>query len=202
MKNIQKKSKLNPLENPITPTSKPIDEKPSDEDSEFKDLVIIKTAQTAKLSPKADGQLTYAIGYIEESNELWLRIQANPTGGLFSNKWVSFNSIQKTLEELAKSKQPFSAIVFKSQFKSQSQNNTGFLAAILKAEGIIHSTEKIFKLIVDREALDVWQEKMLVVAQPFLTGNAKPKVLTIAIENTDEAMSEAEDNAATMLNHH
>lgn len=59
-----------------------------------------------------------------------------------------------------------SASLFKSAFISRSQNNAGFLAAVLKAEGLLVSVaDKVNGLRVDTSHRDKWQQTLLALAK-------------------------------------
>ena len=86
--------------------------------------LLIESGQAEKISPKASGMLTWQLAMSEKDNELYLRLLANGSGGLFSKDWVPITEIESVLEN-----QPatgFTSGVFKSLFKGASANNAGF----------------------------------------------------------------------------
>lgn len=96
--------------------------------------LLIESGQAEKISPKASGMLTWQLAKSEADNELYLRLIANGSGGLFSKDWVPITKIESVLEN-----QPatgFTSGVFKSLFKGASANNAGFLAAVLRSPDI------------------------------------------------------------------
>lgn len=96
--------------------------------------LLIESGQAEKISPKASGILTWQLAMSETDNELYLRLMANGSGGLFSKDWVPLSKIESVLEV-----QPttgFTSGVFKSLFKGASANNAGFLAAVLRSPDI------------------------------------------------------------------
>ncbi|HED2449419.1 TPA: hypothetical protein R4Y36_002348 [Enterobacter hormaechei subsp. hoffmannii] len=96
--------------------------------------LLIESGQAEKISPKASGMLTWQLAMSETDNELYLRLLANGSGGLFSKDWVPITKIESVLES-----QPatgFTSGVFKSLFKGASANNAGFLAAVLRSPDI------------------------------------------------------------------
>ncbi|MGM8389260.1 hypothetical protein ACS6HK_23505, partial [Enterobacter hormaechei subsp. steigerwaltii] len=50
--------------------------------------LLIESGQAEKISPKASGILTWQLAMSETDNELYLRLMANGSGGLFSKDWV------------------------------------------------------------------------------------------------------------------
>ncbi len=96
--------------------------------------LLIESGQAKKISPKASGILTWQLAMSETDNELYLRLMANGSGGLFSKDWVPLSKIESVLEV-----QPttgFTSGVFRSLFKGSSANNAGFLAAVLRSPDI------------------------------------------------------------------
>jgi len=104
-------------------------------------LRIIKKSISPKLSPRAQGSLTYHVGYDETAKTFHFRITANSGGGFFSNEWIALNVILDTIETIS-SDQPFKALIFKSLYQSKGSNNHGFLAATLRAECLLLLVEK------------------------------------------------------------
>jgi len=104
-------------------------------------LRIIKKSSSTKLSPRAQGSLTYHVGYDETAKTVHLRITANSGGGFFSNEWIALNDILDTIETTSSDK-PFKALIFKLLYQSKESNNHGFLAAALRAESLLLPVEK------------------------------------------------------------
>jgi len=104
-------------------------------------LRIIKKSTAPKLSPRAQGTLTYHVGYNDSDKSLHFRITANSGGGFFSNEWIALNDILETIE-ITSSDKPFKALIFKSLYQSKGSNNHGFLAAALRAESLLLPVKK------------------------------------------------------------
>ncbi|EBC0775838.1 hypothetical protein HM25_002840 [Salmonella enterica subsp. enterica serovar Carno] len=125
------------------------------EDSEYR--LIIQAGQAEKISPKAMGNLTWQLAISGVDQQLYLRLIANGSGGLFSKDWISLSKIESLLE--VQQKEGFTSSVFKPLFKGASANNAGFLAAVLRSPEIClmeaHS-EKLFTHILYPD----WQERM------------------------------------------
>ena len=125
----------------------------------------IKIQQTPKLSPKAPGHLTYALGIDDHTQDLYLQLQDNSSGGFFSREWVPLSHIDACIARL-KPKEVFAASHFRPAFISRSQNNAGFLAAALKAEGVIIAVpEQLNGLQVDSVIYSQWRSTLLVLAK-------------------------------------
>jgi len=102
---------------------------------------IIKKSTSSKLSPRAQGSLTYHVGYDETAKTFHFRITANSGGGFFSNEWVALNDVLDVIETTSPDK-PFKALIFKSLYVSKGSNNHGFLAAALRTEKLLLPVEK------------------------------------------------------------
>jgi len=102
---------------------------------------IIKKSTSPKLSPRAQGSLTYHVGYDETDKTFHFRITANSGGGFFSNEWIALNDVLDTIEATSSDK-PFKALIFKSLYDSKGSNNHGFLAAALRTEKLLLPVEK------------------------------------------------------------
>jgi len=160
------------------PDNKAID-KPKEPKSkeDLSDVVSYKSLSANKLSSRSKGLLSYQLGFISEIDQLFIRIQANETGGYFSKEWVPVDEIEACLLAYASDTPSsnvdvksnlldpsFSAVTLKPCFKSKSQNNAGFLAAVLKAEGFISQVvDKANLLIFDKGLFDAW-----IVSNKFL----------------------------------
>ncbi|WP_019617222.1 hypothetical protein [Psychromonas ossibalaenae] len=70
-----------------------------------------------------------------------IHITSNDNNGLFSNEWVMLDDIAKCLEPLAKLDN-FPSKLLVTLFKKKSCNNSGFLAAILRHEGVFGAVDK------------------------------------------------------------
>lgn len=104
-------------------------------------LRIIKKDHCGKISSPDEPTLTYHVGYDDSTKSLSLRVTNNSTGGLFSNEWISLDSILTTIEACEPGL-PFKALVFKNLYQSKSANNHGFLSAVLRSEKILMPAEK------------------------------------------------------------
>ena len=125
----------------------------------------IKIHQTVKLSSKAPGHLTYALGIDDHTQDLYLQLQENSSGGYFSREWVPLSHIDACIARL-KPKEIFAASHFRPAFISRSQNNAGFLAAALKAEGVIIAVpEQLNGLQVNSAIYSQWPSTLLLLAK-------------------------------------
>lgn len=77
-----------------------------------------------------------------------LRIAGNETGGTFSAEWVSLDETKDIIEANSKDQQYFRSSVLMTLFVRKSNNNHGYLAAILISEGVLkHFPEQPAQLL-------------------------------------------------------
>lgn len=97
--------------------------------------MTLKSATASKIGKHADGSISYTVASDPGRTALFVAITDNSSGGYFSREYVPFDRIQ---ELGAKLEQPaFPSKVLKIAFTGRSSNNAGFLAAILRAEGLL-----------------------------------------------------------------
>lgn len=127
------------------------------------EVTVIKEGSAPKVNPHAIGELNYDLGK-DSDNQIYLRITKNSSGGYFSKEWLGINAIKDTLKDYIGTDKAFSSSAFKPLFKNSSANNSGFLAAALRQEGILVSNkENSFhhKMGVD---LETWLKNILSTA--------------------------------------
>lgn len=132
-------------------------------------VTIIKTGTAAKLSPRGGGMLTFQVGRIADA--ILLRIHKNDSSGRFSNEWVGIEALRKSLAQLPKGATSFKgAVALRSAWKGQSSCNSGFGAAILRAENVFAGDEdpkkKGMLKLATPDALDAWEKKVLSLPVP------------------------------------
>ena len=93
----------------------------------------------------------------DSSQQLYITITGNDDGGYYSKEIVSFEKIELP-------KEPFTSKIFKTAFVGKSTNNAGFLAAILKAEGLIAPVEDAVHKYRALPNLSDWKKRMLALA--------------------------------------
>ncbi|WP_371376779.1 hypothetical protein [Thalassotalea aquiviva] len=104
---------------------------------------IIKQAVCGKVSQPDTPTLTYNIGYAPNDKSFHIRVITNTGGGFFSVEWISLDDILSCVEN----RETFNANIFASLFKSKSANNSGFLAAALKAEKLLFSWANEYRFL-------------------------------------------------------
>jgi hypothetical protein len=97
---------------------------------------LLKSNTCKKLGVKAVGGISYQLLGDSERQNLYVRITANFGGGYFSREIVPFSAVKACLDRREADK-PFPSKLFKEAFIGLSSNNAGFMAAILRAEGLL-----------------------------------------------------------------
>jgi len=100
-------------------------------------IKILYQGTCPKLTSRGRGDLSYELGANEATGKPYLRISANVSSGAFSNEWLALSRIEALLDTTTAQKKVFPAAVMDGLFTRRSANNCGYLAAILKAEGIL-----------------------------------------------------------------
>jgi len=145
------------------------------------DVIAFKTAQAKKLSMRSEGLLTYQLGFVAAIGQVFIRLQSNETGGYFSKEWVPFEAIHDCLVTRAVVNEPFSAAALKTSFISKSQNNAGFLAAVLKAEELLQGVVgKPNLLSFDVLIYKTWLDKA--VALGIASGDGSESTVAVSID--------------------
>ena len=129
-------------------------------------VTVLKSATAGKLSPRGDGEIIYMVGVLD--GKAYVRIADNNSGGRHSKEWLPVDAIRKAFTKSMLACNTFKSNSFAEAFKSQSNNNSGFLVAILRKEGLFVADEKKPHLtrLASSEALDVWEKNILNMPKP------------------------------------
>ena len=136
--------------------------------AENPDVVIVRTATAAKLSPRGEGGITYQVGRVGE--DVYLRIERNDGGGRHSREWVPAANIRAALTNPMRRGEPFKSDALARAFVGRSQCNSGFLVAALRAEGLFRPDPEhkgMSKLAGD---IDAWEKANRVIEPPLMDG--------------------------------
>jgi hypothetical protein len=118
-------------------------------------MKTIKSTYAKKLSSM--GVLDFHLKEDSDKN-IYIQIEKNHGGkGKFSREDIPFSSIYKLLKE--QSDKAIKSKTFDPLFTNKSNNNAGFLAAVLRHQGIL-AKEGNYHLIV-HDALATWKDKLL-----------------------------------------
>jgi hypothetical protein len=96
----------------------------------------LKLATANKLGKRSEGSIHYQIVTDINRHDLLISITGNDSGGYFSRELVSFPKVEACLAKCEAGK-AFPSKALKDAFVGLSSNNAGFLAAILRSEGLL-----------------------------------------------------------------
>lgn len=96
----------------------------------------LKLATANKLGKRAEGSIHYQIVTDINRHDLLISITGNDSGGYFSRELVPFPKVEACLAKCEAGK-AFPSKALKDAFVGLSSNNAGFLAAILRSEGLL-----------------------------------------------------------------
>jgi hypothetical protein len=97
---------------------------------------LLNAGTAKKLGQHSAGILNYHVLADNDRRGLLLAVTRNEGGGYYSRERVPFRTIVKCLDKY-KSGVPFVSKVLKDVFVSKSANNAGFIAAVLRALGLL-----------------------------------------------------------------
>lgn len=99
---------------------------------------ILKVATTASLSNRST--LGYAIG-CDDSGAVFLSLRSNTAAGMFNKNWVAFLDIAEALVNADK----ITSATLSQVYANTSNNNAGFMLAVLLAEGLVAPSERQYQ---------------------------------------------------------
>ena len=135
----------------------------------------LKSSKTTKIGLRTEGYIHYRV-LSDQDQKLYFNITANDDGGYYSKEIIPFDSI----EQIVKNIKPNVAIpssLFKSAYIGRSNNNAGFLAALLREEKLLSPMADAVKKHTVEAGWDQWRTDMLKnapKAKPF-----EPEVVKI-----------------------
>lgn len=125
------------------------------------------SASTAQKLGRNGGAITYRVLSDEDHQRLFLTITDNDSGGYFSKEIVCFDAVEPCLP--ADRSLPFSAKQLARSFKGKSANNPGFMAAILRSNGLLGPVEHKPHLHVVTGDWPAWKTAMLALqGEPYV----------------------------------
>jgi hypothetical protein len=102
---------------------------------------LLKDGKCKKLSKYSEGGIKYQLLASDDRVHLYIRITENEGGGYYSKEVVNFDRIEECLSKCDPEK-PFPSKALKDSFQGLSANNSGFMAAILREEGLLDAAKE------------------------------------------------------------
>jgi len=106
------------------------------DDSTSKPVWLLKSASAPKLGKNTEGRISYQIVTDGDRLEPQFRIVGNDGGGYYSKEMVPFDKVEACFNAHPDG-DPFPSKLLQAAYVGRSSNNAGFLAAILRAEGLL-----------------------------------------------------------------
>jgi hypothetical protein len=123
----------------------------------------LKQATANKLGKRAEGSIHYQIVTDINRLDLLISITGNDSGGYFSRELVPLPKVESCLAKCEAGK-AFPSKSLKDAFVGLSSNNAGFLAAILRSEGLLGAALDAESKHITTGNVEAWKAALL--AQP------------------------------------
>lgn len=135
--------------------------------------LLVRAGAAAKAGAYSKGAVHYQVLTDLDRQEAYLSITENEGGsGYFSKEFVSFQRVRNCIEGMPPDK-PLASKAFKEAFAGRSVNNAGFLAAILRGEGLLAPAAEGAHLHVVTGDWDRWKSAQLAAPAEPLSVPAK-----------------------------
>lgn len=138
-------------------------------------LLFIKDAAAAKAGAYSNGAVLYRLLTDSERSDVYFSITGNQGGsGYFSREAVPFGKVRHCVADVP-SGTPLPSKAFRAAFVGRSTNNPGFLAAILRAEGLLSpAPDNAHQHLISGD-WDAWHgEQLALPATPLAEPAAEP----------------------------
>ena len=141
----------------------------------------LKLATANKLGKRAEGGIHYQIVTDINRHDLLISITGNDSGGYFSRELVPFPKVEACLAKCETGK-AFPSKALKDAFVDLSSNNAGFLAAILRSEGLLGAALDAESKHIAIGNVEGWKTALLAESGTQIelsdTGNGKAETST------------------------
>ena len=121
---------------------------------------LLNAGMAKKLGQRSTGLLSYYVLADNDRRDLLIAVTRNEGHGHFSRERVHFRTVMTCLEKY-KSGMPFVSKVFKDVFVSRSSNNASFMAAVLRALGLLAAAPEAETQHVVTGDWAAWEKTML-----------------------------------------
>jgi hypothetical protein len=161
--------------------------------SEQLTFFLLRSADARKVGQRATGKIQYELLCDTNHKAVFIRIVGNEGGGYFSREKIDFASALQCVAGY-EGDRTLPSKVFQAAFVGRSSNNAGFLAAVLRAEGLLDAAPGTdFQHIVSGDWL-AWKNATLALEGTLLP-EAAPA--TVGIDTS----ASSEERSATLPEH-
>jgi hypothetical protein len=153
----------------------------------------LKSAKAPKSGARSQGDVHYRILTDAARRQLYLTLVANDSSGGFSREIVPFARIESAVHGLSAG-QPIAAKQFQSCFVRKSQNNAGFLAAVLRHEKLLQAVPEAAHPHALAGDWSAWKTALLAQAdqaEPYRPEAPKPRGQRVSASAATTAPSPA-----------
>jgi len=168
----------------------------------MKKYLSLKSGKANKIGQRSRGVIHYRILTDQTHQQLYLIITGNDDDGYYSKEIIPFEKIERCLQDI-KPNVPLSSKLFKPAFIGQSNNNSAFLAAILREEKLLAPVTDAVRKHSIQPGWDQWKTGMLkdaAQAKPYEPEQGKSKLaIKKASDATGGANSELDDEEMALL---
>lgn len=172
-------------------------------ESSHMELIVVKEGQASKLSPGAEGKITYQLALSTDKKQIFIALVDSGSQGYFSREWINAETILEILEGLGQRAEAFPSKVLLPVFTGRSSNNAPFLAAALLAEKLLGRDGKHETKLRVTDDGATWRKAVLTLkGKPIRVRlNGKPIMSTAQESNPpsepgNERQTEEADHAA------
>lgn len=160
-----------------------------------KTYYLLRADHAPKLGQRSTGRIAFQVLTDAEREHVFLRIAGNEGGGYVSDEAVPFAEVVRCINE-HDPKLPVKAELFRRAFVGRSNNNWGFLTAILVYEGLLRRDPDRPSRMSDAGGWSAWASRHLEIQgelQAVKVGKEPVirKIKTSALEPVAEAGEEA-----------
>lgn len=138
----------------------------------------LKVGQAIKTGSRSQGYLHYRILTDTAQQQLYITLIGNDGDGCYSKEIVPFDKIEQCLHGIDTS-QPIASKRFQPAFIGKSANNAGFLAAILRAEGLLAPAADALHQHAVQPDWPAWKTALLALAPQAEPYQPEPPKLRI-----------------------
>ena len=160
-------------------------------DDESAQVAIVATRKCGKLNPaRGGGAIEFQIGRI--GAEIFLRLLSNEGSGRHSREFVPLSRVRACFSPGVLAGQPFKANLMSQAFRARSTTNSGFITAVLRAEGLAVEDPEHKGMSLLCGDFDEWAEAMR-TAEPEKNGDGSVKMEPLVPPKRENPFAAAKD---------
>lgn len=151
--------------------------------------LLLREAHSPKLGPRSVGAILFQVLTDPERQSLFLRIAANEGGGYVSDEAVPVQAIRRCIQAQP-ADEPLRAASFKPAFTGKSNNNSGFMTAILVHEGLLARGAEKTHLMTDTGRWDAWCAEHMAISGDLTSVRVGKEVPVLTAAGAESSASD------------